>query len=64
MLTPIVPIIDEAAVLKMLQKVPARAPFVSVCSALLVCLERLSLQWIMGLYHPSLEFEWRLCDGD
>jgi hypothetical protein len=36
MLTPTVPVVDEADVLKMLQDVPAPAPSVSICSALLV----------------------------
>jgi len=36
LLTPTVPIIDELAVPKMLQDVPAPAPSVSICSALLV----------------------------
>jgi PilZ domain len=36
MLTPTVLVVDEAAVLKMLQDVPAPAPSVSICSALLV----------------------------
>ena len=51
MLTPTVPVVDEAAVLKMLQDVPAPAPSVSICSALLVSKDAAAIKPISESMH-------------